>query len=127
MKLVLIRSSEIWFRRTSPTNEIRVDRKCIYAFLKKSGLIAFLDLFQGCDAKRPKLSSSSCSSLTPGVSTPSADVRVRKSTRHRRVRGEKELNVSSKLTLLELKVMVSYCFSVMHSAGKLDASSLQKL
>lgn len=54
-------------------------------------------------------------------------MKIRKSTRHRRVRGEKELSVSSKLTLLELKVMVSYCFPVIHNASKLDGSSLQNL
>ncbi|KDR12710.1 Ubiquitin carboxyl-terminal hydrolase 48 [Zootermopsis nevadensis] len=54
----------------------------------------------GFDAKRPKLATSSCGSATPG------DGRVRKSTRHRRMRGEKELYVSSTLKLLDLKVML---------------------
>lgn len=64
-------------------------------------------IFQSSDVKRPKLSHPACSSSTSGVSACPGDTRVRKSTRHRRMRGEKELYVSSKLTLKELKVMVS--------------------
>lgn len=68
--------------------------------------------YQGSDAKRPKLALPSCSSPTSGVSASAGDARVRKSTRHRRMRGEKELYVSSKQTLKELKVMVMNLFHV---------------
>jgi len=86
----------------------------MHAYINK----IFYDLiFQGFDAKRQKLASPFCSSQTSGVSASTEDTRIRKSRRHRRMRGEKELTVSSKLTLLELKVMVSSCFPVTLCSG----------
>ncbi|KAJ9575789.1 hypothetical protein L9F63_007330, partial [Diploptera punctata] len=68
--------------------------------------------YQGSEAKKPKLAPGTCSSPIPGGSSSAGDTRVRKSTRHRRMRGEREITVSSKLTLLDFKVMVMKLFHV---------------
>ncbi|XP_021932449.1 ubiquitin carboxyl-terminal hydrolase 48-like isoform X3 [Zootermopsis nevadensis] len=100
MELLQYKKAKIFVRKIADTDS----NKCQSQDSGRDGGSAVSEYkddpeYQGFDAKRPKLATSSCGSATPG------DGRVRKSTRHRRMRGEKELYVSSTLKLLDLKVM----------------------
>ncbi|XP_031586324.1 ubiquitin carboxyl-terminal hydrolase 48 isoform X1 [Oreochromis aureus] len=64
-------------------------------------------------AKRLKLSDSSVSTAAAGVVTNVAKPGgIRRSTRHRKLRGEKALIVSANQTLKELKIQIMHAFSV---------------
>ncbi|CAL8256701.1 unnamed protein product [Arctogadus glacialis] len=63
-------------------------------------------------AKRAKMSDGSAATLSTGAMIMGRSGSIRRSTRHRKLRGEKALIVSASQTLKELKIQIMHAFSV---------------